>query len=280
MLSRNSSNSSMELGNTSPAPKPKKQVSPAKNWCFTWNNYPENWLDLIVPKFQHLKGGIGGLEVCPTTGTPHVQGYIEFKSKSRPFSLDLPKEIRWKAARGSRKQNDQYCSKEGNVAFAFGTLKPKIDMECTVDDILTYEDMYSWGQRLENMVAGCLPEKTDRRIFWFWSEAGCMKKTETARRLVFHHNACIIQGGRKHVLATAYKNAAPIYILTVPRTDEGFVSYASIELLKDALYMSAFGTEATGMVNRKKPWVIVFANFPADTNKLSEDRWVIQNVDI
>ena len=42
--------------------------------------------------------------------------------------------------------------------------------------------------------------------------------------------------------------------------------------------MSGFGTDATGMVCRKTPWVICFANFPPRENKLSADRWVIENL--
>ena len=34
------------------------------------------------------------------------------------------------------------------------------------------------------------------------------------------------------------------------------------------------------MVNRKKPWVIVMANFLPEKRALSEDRWMIKNVDI
>ncbi len=157
--------------------------------------------------------------------------------------------------------------------------REKISVEIQKSDIITIEEMYPWGRALLAKVANCLPDKRDRTIYWYWSQHGQMKKTETARYLVYHHDGVIIQGGRKHVLANAYKNPSAIYILLVPRADEGFVSYASIELLKDALYMSAFGTECTGSVNRKKPWVIIFANFPPDTTTMSQDRWIITCVD-
>jgi hypothetical protein len=250
--------------------------SAAKNWCFTYNNYPENWLALMAPGLQG-SAWIGGEEVGES-GTPHIQGYIQFPKKVRPVGYKgMPKEIHWEKARGSKDENVAYCSKQAGTIH--GNLKPKISMEIEEDDIMKYEDLFPWGQELVDMVGGCLPDKTDRRILWYWSKEGCMKKTETARYLVYHHDAIVVQGGRKHVLAVGYKNPAPIYILLVPRTDEGFVSYASIELLKDSLYMSAFGTEATAPVNRKKPWVIIMANFEPEMEALSIDRWVIQNVD-
>lgn len=258
----------------------KKRPNPAKGWCFTWFDFPENW-KTVVPGFRknkNIKGYVAGREICPTTGKPHIQGYCESNTKIRPMGLG-PKEIHWIAAKGNMSQNYTYCSKDGDW-IQWGSCKQKINMEITEEDILPYDEMFDWGRQLEDRVTDCLPDKRDRTIYWYWSQAGQMKKTETARRLVFHHDALVIQGGRKHILANAYKVSAPIYILIIPRTDEGFVSYASIELLKDALYMSAFGVEATGSVNRKKPWVICIANFPPIESALSEDRWYIENVDI
>ena len=248
---------------------------------------------MLVPVFQKYKkfldGYIAGKEIGKGTngvpeGTPHIQGYIEFKDKTRPFTVfgeGLPKAIHWepKYPRAKAIHNIAYCSKDGDFIY-WGNCKPKISMEIEATDILPYEDMFDWGRALEDMVKDRLPAVTERTIYWIWSREGCMKKTETARRLVYYHDAIVVQGGRKHILATAYKNPAPIYILLIPRTDEGYVSYASIELLKDSLFMSGFGTEATGMVNRKKPWVIVMCNFEPDMTTLSLDRYNIQNVDI
>ena len=181
--------------------------------------------------------------------------------------------------KGTIEDSIEYCSKSDTKAGDYVTnhvsKKRKIDMSMDDDYCIKFDDLFPWGQSLVTMVDDMLPGKLDRRIFWIWSQSGQMKKTETARYLCHHHHGCVIQGGRKHILATAYQCSAPIYILTIPRTDEGFVSYASIELLKDNLYMSGFGVKATGMVNRKKPWVIIMANFPPDcpdTSSLSEHR--------
>ncbi len=296
MPTKNSSSSSKGVGpsNTNIGPTEesqpkKKQPSAALAWPFTFNNYPEDWKETLVPKFQNprVHGGIIGVEVGEE-GTNHLQGFIVFHPpKTRPFTIfgdTIPKQIHWerKYPKATIEHNIAYCSKDGDFT-AWGCCIPKripISILIEEEDIMPYEEMFPWGQELESMVQGRLPDKKDRRIFWYWSEAGQMKKTETARRLVYHHDALVIQGGRKHILANAYKNPCPIYVLLIPRADEGFVSYASIELLKDSLYMSNFGCEATGSVNRKKPWVIIFANFAPEYGKISTDRWVIQCVDL
>lgn len=266
------------------APRKEKRPAGANRWTFTWNNFPEDFLEQLAPAFLGTLW-VAGKEFAPSTGTPHLQGYVEFPKKVRPIGYKgIPKTIHWgdkngKPARGTRNENYDYCVKDGDFYGNMTREREKISMEIEEDDILKWDDMLPWGREVVEMVDGRLPDKLDRRIFWIWSSAGKQQKTEVARYLCYHHDAVVIQGGRKHVLAVAYKNPAPIYILTVPRTDEGFVSYASIELIKDSLYMSAFGVEATGMVNRKKPWVIVIGNFGPDKSKLSEDRWVERRVD-
>lgn len=231
----------------------------------------------LAPGLQGSEWIIG--EEVGEEGTPHLQGYVEFPTKVRPIGYKgFPKEIHWEAARGDRDANVKYCSKESAYRCT-KALKPKISMEIEESDIIARDALPQWAQETVDRLANCLPDKRDRTIYWYWSTQGQMYKTELARYLVYWHDAIVIQGGRRHVLANAYKNPAPIYILLVPRTDEGFVSYASIELLKDSLYMSAFGTEATGPVNRKKPWVLVMANFAPNMTTLSTDRWIITNVD-
>lgn len=79
MAKKNSSNSSKKKsGNT-------KQISPAKHWVFTLNNYtPENITELnncSSTKRHSFQEEIG------ETGTPHLQGYIEFVTKKRPISV-------------------------------------------------------------------------------------------------------------------------------------------------------------------------------------------------
>lgn len=280
----------------SKAPDTEKPKREAVNefWSFRFTadkiGAVDQWirvLDFVKTKFK----GRFQLEKGTKHGILHYQGCFHCKPRERRSALVKELLILFPAlefpvkdylAKSISIAADRYCMKTDtriDGPWEHNMPREKISVEIEESDILQKEDMYPWGLALIAKVANCLPDKKDRTIYWYWSEQGCMKKTETARYLVYHHDAIIIQGGRKHVLANGYKNPSAIYILLVPRKDEGFVSYASIELLKDALYMSAFGTECTGSINRKKPWVIVFANFKPNFDAMSPDRWIVENVD-
>lgn len=56
-----------------------------------------------------------GKETAPTTGTPHIQGYVYFKNTRTlsAVSKNLPR-ARLQAAKGNAHQNREYCTKEGD----------------------------------------------------------------------------------------------------------------------------------------------------------------------
>lgn len=56
----------------------KKNKSQVRNWIFTINNYTSE------PVFHtDMKYLIYGFEIAPTTGTPHLQGYVQFEKVKR-----------------------------------------------------------------------------------------------------------------------------------------------------------------------------------------------------
>ena len=99
-------------------------------WCFTWNNYPEQAVEILQSLFhtESLRHLVIGQEVAPETGTPHLQGYLELKKKTtlagikkllriassgfESISPITPDSIHWEWARGTAAQNLTYCSKE------------------------------------------------------------------------------------------------------------------------------------------------------------------------
>ena len=92
----------------------------AKNWCFTWNNYPDDHEDQIAQAFERLLEEennrctyiIFGREVGES-GTPHLQGFCRF---NKPLARPAQKlwQAHWTVAR--KVQNAiEYCRKEGDV---------------------------------------------------------------------------------------------------------------------------------------------------------------------
>lgn len=81
--------------------------------CFTWNNYPEQYANILTSLAVDYV--CYGKEIAPTTGTPHLQGYIhvEHPKTIGGFRRMLPGS-HCTLARGTPAQNIDYCSKGGD----------------------------------------------------------------------------------------------------------------------------------------------------------------------
>lgn len=104
-------------------PKKTKQISPARGWCFTLNNYSEEEHSSIV---QRLLDSCDRFLFCVGEeigegGTPHLQGCIQSRGKKdkwRPFSLfSVEREGKrvghWSKMKKCFDANFRYCSKDG-----------------------------------------------------------------------------------------------------------------------------------------------------------------------
>lgn len=268
--SSNSSNSSGEGGNTiTPSPI---QISPSKKWCFTFNNYTESDVSSIVPLFRDkCSMAIIGKEIGEN-GTPHLQGYVEFKTKLRPLSLGLPKSIHWEKSKGNRHENVEYCSKEGNVCCRIGLPEP----------VRIIKSLYPWQKRLVEAIAE-VPD--DRTIQWIWSTEGGVGKTCFQKYLVVKHDAIILGGKagdvRNGVVEYMKGNngrTPGLICINVPRSfDPNYVSYEAFENIKDMCFYS--GKYEGGMVCGNPPHLLIFANFSPDFDKMSKDRWNVTCLD-
>lgn len=91
---------------------PRQQRS--RGWCFTLNNYVIEDCDLLDQvECQYV---IYGKETAPTTGTPHLQGYIHFANEKtlRSVKAILGSRYHLEARQGTIEQAIEYCKKEGN----------------------------------------------------------------------------------------------------------------------------------------------------------------------
>lgn len=102
-------------------------IQKTRNYCFTINNYPEGWKNKIT-KLKNLRYIIAGQEKAPTTGTPHLQGYLQFeKGTSLIQCIKRFKKIGFtphvEIAKGNLESNIKYCKKEDSDAFTWGEAK-------------------------------------------------------------------------------------------------------------------------------------------------------------
>lgn len=93
------------------------------NYCFTYNNYTPAGVDNLKQWMEdNCKYGCFQEEVAPTTGTQHLQGYMNLHKKARMTTLQkrfgpmgIP--LTLINANGTPEQNRTYCSKPGGNNF-------------------------------------------------------------------------------------------------------------------------------------------------------------------
>lgn len=89
-----------------------KTKKSARNVCFTLNNYDEEDVERME-KWENPSYLIFGKEVGKN-GTPHLQGYAEFKNSVKFVTLkNFMPAIHWESRRGTAKQAADYCKKDG-----------------------------------------------------------------------------------------------------------------------------------------------------------------------
>lgn len=89
-----------------------------KRWCFVLNNYTEEDLKAIVALHETEKISflIIGKELAPSTGTPHLQAYLETTTRMLGSALKkiMPSGSVLIVAKGTAKEQLIYCSKDGD----------------------------------------------------------------------------------------------------------------------------------------------------------------------
>lgn len=272
------SSSKQKEGNNSLPSVKTKQISPAKRWCFTWFDFPKDWESSNSSIFKYLPDPerdfiIYGYEICPGTKRPHLQGYIEFHTKKRPLSTPFPTGVNWLKCKGDRLSNLTYCSKDGRFISNFP------EHNKYIQEITTF---YKWELKIIEM----LKEKPDgRKIYAYWSNKGEQGKTTFSKWIYTHYARVVVLSGA----ASDMKNCIVDYKLMNGRTPEiiilnypfctnmNRISYNGIEEIKDMFFYS--GKYKGGMICHRPPHVLMFSNKPPIIEKMSENRWVIENIE-
>lgn len=214
---------------------------------------------------------IFGEEKCPSTGRLHLQGYINFKTKCRPLERFEIYGAHWEKCKGTLQQNWVYCTKDGKV-HTNSKFKPLRDPY--------HENRAKTWQR--DILRICDTEPDDRKIYWYWEKTGCTGKTTLAKHICMTKSAILVNGKNADVKFAITKwmtsgKYLDVVIFNFTRTNEDYVSYQSLEDVKDGIFFSSkFESE---MVMFNPPHIFCFANFKPEIPALSKDRWVICEID-
>jgi len=256
-----------------PLKKVPTQVPQRKGHFFTWNNYTEEDIGVIL-KFFTLYAVMFAFqeEIAPTTGTPHLQGMVVFPKDTRSTVWDPKSKGHYEKL---KKTDGVYQLKEesrkpGGRQWTKGFPKPI--------EILT--SLRPWQQKIEELI---LSQPDKRKIYWFWESRGGIGKSEFTKYCIVKHKILFCDGGKKADLINLVFNqnmdTTNCLIWDLPRSSKGSISYSTLESVKNGMVCNT--KYETGVKVFNSPHIIVFANFPPDSpESLSADRWVIENLDV
>lgn len=172
-------------------------MSRSKNFVFTWNNYPLECKEILSTYgAQYI---VYSHETAPTTGTPHLQGWIGFKNARYEKAVKKLMVGCWvETARGDLNQNKDYINKVAELVTigippkskesigadeaARWKLVKTLAKEGKLDDIP--EDIYvRYYSTLKKIAADHRPSPPTLDVLqneWIWGPSGC-GKSKSAR---------------------------------------------------------------------------------------------------
>jgi hypothetical protein len=94
-------------------------MSKVRDFRFVLNNYTQEEEDAV--KAWDCRYLVFGHEIAPTTGTPHLQGYVYWHSQ-KTFSAckKLNQRMDWRTCDATPEENREYCIKDGDDVFEKG----------------------------------------------------------------------------------------------------------------------------------------------------------------
>jgi len=253
--------------------KPKKstQVPQRKQHFFTINNHTEEFLGGILDYFNKNSLKYRIQEETGENGTPHLQGCVMFAKDARSTVWDKESKGHYEKLKGSWEDAVAYCSKtetRSGREWSKGLPKP-----------LKLITPSKWWQK--EILELIKTEPDDRTVYWYWSQAGGVGKSQFAKYCVATQNCLFFEEGKKsdimHLIFEAPEDRLECMMVDVPRDNGNNVSYKAIESIKNGMIYSPKYEGGYKLFN--SPHIFIFANQPPQEERLSSDRWVIKNID-
>lgn len=262
--------------------QPTQADTPNRNtrsrvWCFTLNNY-------TAQEFEDIKNNfpidtetqiVLGQEIGKN-GTPHIQGCIKLRNaisfqsmKKRIPRAHIEKCKNWDAS-------VLYCKKDNKF---WTNIKPSKKEQYIID---TFTDI-KWHEWQQNIIDIINTKPNRRTINWFWETEGNKGKSFLCEFLFLTKKALIINGKTNDIFNAVKtyieinKEEPTIIIADIPRDNKEYITYGTLEKLKDGLFNS--GKYEGGQIWLPPLHLICLANFEPQTNKISADRWNIKEIE-
>lgn len=158
----------------------------SRAWVFTLNNYT----DLDIKQFEDLSCNyIKFGKECGTENTPHLQGFVIFKTQYRLSQLKkLNTKVHWEATNAKfLEHNQNYCGKDGNVyekdsrnqgvrndLKAVAKLVKEKGVSAVIDEMPEMYIKYHSG--IEKLHTRCQQPRTIKpNVIWIYGETGVGK---------------------------------------------------------------------------------------------------------
>lgn len=257
-------------GNTGKQSRPE-----AKGWFMTFNNYTSEEAETVATMAMDLCTKFRMQEEVGASGTPHLQGSFQFKTKMRLSQLKKwSSKIHWEITKNSDAAME-YCAKAATASgarWSKGYPRPV--------KILKEDQLFDWQRPIEELFK---TEPDDRKIYWYWGATG-IGKTTFCKYLTIKYGAIPLSGKSADMKngVIEYKktngDTPQRIIIPIPKTfDLQYISYEGIEQVKDMYFYS--GKYEGGVVCGNSPHIVIFANEPPrDLSALASDRWVVTEI--
>lgn len=241
----------------------------SRGWFLTINNFsPEdeaNIINIEADKYIYQ-------EEVGNSGTPHLQVFLYFKNP-----VDNTTIHRWfpKAhieVAKNNKESIKYCSKEDTRIR--GPYVKNIELPKKINIIEVFKP---WQEEIIKLIN---EEPDYRTIYWYYDYVGNTGKTSLCKYICStREDAIYVNGSAKDMkyAITNMKVKPKIILIDYARDQETHISWQGIEEIKNGIFFNS--KYESKMVIYNSPHVICFANFKPLENKLSADRWKIQELE-
>lgn len=258
-------------------PVKEKRAASKKKYDFVYNNWkPEEVAPIKLKLTELCTRWVFGYEIGDS-GTPHLQGFLELKTKDRITGIQSNPELAHFSFRECRNEAAliAYCNGTGEVKKRTSDV---IESHGFPTPVRIITQLRPWQQQVVDII---LTEPNGRTIHWFADEVGNTGKSALCKYLYVRHGVLVIQGGKladiMNIIFNTNMDNVKALVIDVPRTNRNRVSYASIECILNGMITNTKYETGTKVFNA--PHVLVMSNFYPDEDELSEDRWNIITID-